>query len=1361
MKRLSLFLCAGISFLSALADTKSKSYTFDFSNPSSLNPSVQAPDPTENPSIYIQDMNFTSPDGVVTLKFQQETGAVLRARIVKDREDSSPALDLPRSCTVVVSASGVIVNRVAIPGNNDISGLSIANGMTGTFKLSDNQVWYEWLPAANTGVNTVRLTNGSPAQSRIQKIVVDYGSLRDVLRPSSSSISNNSTITSFSELILTFSNNMNVVPEDAHFSLVDSKGQSYPLTATASGRTVVLSTTTPITASGLYTLIVQAGSFEDSQQNRNVDLSYSFTIYRDYDITVPDVDYVLSPAGGTSTDHLTSIKITFPSLSNVTLVDKNLIRLTDESSASLTVPIVVNKVQGTSNQFELVFPDMPVGNYDLTIDKGAFTYVIQSQNAPVQTINAEYSVVKGDDFSYDFGNYNTIYRKESYGSNTYLKDVELNNMTLFSYDTDFSVSNELVTIVNFNTNDEVAHGHFEVVVDPELGNAKSVIRLVLTPTIAEGSLPAGTYAYKIPAGSYGDPNYGAYLADPAAFLATGKKKSDCHTNSYYYIIATVDNEKAGQEPGPVVPPETVRPSAEVFAQAQRMLGMTGLGYPVETAESRLQLKKLVDNNQGSDMTFQIAMEAFAAETDVEKPAFGTYYTIAGVSAGGALAWLHYDGQGVTLTSDAASASAFLATASANGTYEFSTAFDGNKLSVLNNGGSIAEAGGLLLKRLSATDALAVNTLGLFSIGDGMLQSRVSTAAMEILAAASDGVFNATETSGFRFTPIAVEDITVPIPVSAIVPEVGSIVSSLNTFTINISGVVGIALADAKAIRLTGNGQTVVANSVTKTGYQSYNISFAADLENGDYTLLVDEGAFTFSFAGRTFSVPAVSSSYTLEQYPDYEVFESARLVLENVGVGYPKSTSAARLALLALVESGKGSTSTYRRAIRNFMIDTDIEKPVAGSFYRIGAVGSNNRMLYIGIDGKRLTLTDDGKVAVFKAIENADGTTTLATVTAKTLYMGLPVDGDCLTEDYNPAAGNLVVSRLMTGSDPSTDGSFGRVTISINSNYATANLSARRFMTPRTQSIYGINETSAFRFDEIKPEDISMPDMDATVTPASGSTVKTLDKLVVSFATDSRVSVGDLSLIKLVDQRLNEFKPKAVVPVVGKNNTFEIQFVNIEADRYRLTIDRGAFTVDFLGHEAPVQQFTANYIVENGPAFISDYHTVNGVKWIENPGDNGYVCDVALNVMTLVSQAPVAVAKTKIIVRNYWTNQEVAHGWLDVASPTTLFLVLENPILAGSIPTGTYEYVIPEATYGDENFGSYLADPMSVSKSDCHVNARIPFVVRVDNVRASISDVRSNDCDEVPVYDLQGRRVTTVQPGRLYIRGAHKYMQKK
>lgn len=1361
MKRLSLLLCAGLFFLTASADSKTKSYTFDFTNPSSLNPALETPDPVENPSIYIQDMSFTSPDGVVTLKFQQETGAVLRARIVKDREGSFPALDLPRSCTVVVSASGVAVNRVAIPGNNDISGLSIASNMTGTFKLSDSQSWYEWLPAANTGVNTVRLSNGSPSQSRIQKIVVDYAALRDVLRPSSSSISNNSTITSFSELTLTFDNAMKVVSEDALFSLVDSKGISYPLTATVAGRAVVLTASTPITASEQYTLTVQAGSFEDSQLNRNKDLSYTFTIRRDYDVTVPDVDYSLSPADGSSTDHLTSIKISFPSLSDVKLVDKNLIRLTGGSNASLTLPTAVHMVEGTTNQFELVFPDMAVGDYTLTVDKGAFCYDYQTQNAPVQTITASYTVVKGDDFSYDFTNINTLYRKESYGSDTYLKDFELNYMTLYSYDTDLRVSDKLVAIVNFNTNAEVAHGHFEVIKDPELGNAKSVIRLVLTPAITEGTLPAATYAYKIPAGTFGDANFGAYLADPAAFLASGKKMSDCHTNSYYYVIATVDNEKAGKDPEPYVPPVTERPSAEVLAQAQGMLGLTGIGYPSETSDSRLQLEKLVDGNQGSDATFQNAMEAFAAETDVEKPTSGTYYMIAGISGDGSQAWLRYSEEGVTLTSDASAASAFLATATADGTYEFSTALDGKKLSVLNNGGSITEVGGLQLKRLSTADALAVKTLGLLSIGDGMLLSRVNASTLEILAAASDGVFRAAATSGFRFTPVASEDIPVPTPAIAIKPETGSIVSSLSTITINISGVVGLSLADAKAIRLTGNGQAAVAASVTKSGDNAFTLRFDAELENVTYTLGVGEGAFTFRFAGRTLPVPAVSATYTLEQYPDYEVYENARQALGNTGIGYPCATSAARAALLALVESGKGSTASFRRAIRNFMAETDIEKPATGSFYRIGAIGNNNRTLYIGIDGKRLTLTDEEKAAVFKAIANADGSTTLAAVASKTLYMGLPADGDCLTEAYDPASDNLTVSRLLTGNDPSTDGSFGRVTISRNGSYAAANLSARRFMTSRAQILYEATETSAFRFVEISPEDISMPDMDATLTPASGTSLETLNKLVVSFATDSRVSLGDPSLIKLVDLRLNEFTPKAVVPVEGADNTYEIQFINIAADRYRLTVGRGAFTADFLGREMPVEQFTADYTVQTTPSFVTDYDTLNGVKWIENPGEGGYVSDVALNVMTLVSQAPVAVARTQVIVRNYWNNQEVARGWLDVASPTTLYLVLEKPVQAGSIPAGTYEYVIPEATYGDENYGRYLADPMSVSKSDCHVNARIPFLVKVDNVRASITDAQAGDRGDSPVYDLQGRRAATVQPGRLYIRGGRKYMQKK
>jgi len=106
-------------------------------------------------------------------------------------------------------------------------------------------------------------------------------------------------------------------------------------------------------------------------------------------------------------------------------------------------------------------------------------------------------------------------------------------------------------------------------------------------------------------------------------------------------------------------------------------------------------------------------------------------------------------------------------------------------------------------------------------------------------------------------------------------------------------------------------------------------------------------------------------------------------------------------------------------------------------------------------------------------------------------------------------------------------------------------------------------------------------------------------------------------------------------------------------------------------------------------------------------------------------------------------------------------LILDKPINKGELRKGKYTWVIPEATFGDANFGKWLKDHNSIKKSECKVNPYKPFSVNVDNKAATgIDSIYTENGDNV-IYDLTGRRLKKVMKSGLYIVNGKKVFIKR
>ena len=106
-------------------------------------------------------------------------------------------------------------------------------------------------------------------------------------------------------------------------------------------------------------------------------------------------------------------------------------------------------------------------------------------------------------------------------------------------------------------------------------------------------------------------------------------------------------------------------------------------------------------------------------------------------------------------------------------------------------------------------------------------------------------------------------------------------------------------------------------------------------------------------------------------------------------------------------------------------------------------------------------------------------------------------------------------------------------------------------------------------------------------------------------------------------------------------------------------------------------------------------------------------------------------------------------------------LILDKPIVEGSLAPETYGFLFEAGTIGDSNFGKYLEDKMSVDPRNCKVNPEGAAVyVDVDNEKASSVNCITIDTDgEQRIVDLLGRKVNKMKKGNMYIVNGKKYIK--
>lgn len=552
-------------------------------------------------------------------------------------------------------------------------------------------------------------------------------------------------------------------------------------------------------------------------------------------------------------------------------------------------------------------------------------------------------------------------------------------------------------------------------------------------------------------------------------------------------------------------------------------------------------------------------------------------------------------------------------------------------------------------------------------------------------------------------------------------------------------------------------------------------------EKGIYTIKVPEKTI-YNLLGKIYN-PAFTLTYKVGYKPvpvDSETMKNAKALLKKCGVGYPAANSESRTNLTALTIAEEIPTDeTLQKAIDAFYSETNVEMPSVGNWYYISNVGATGSLLYVTAKNNELGLTaDKSKATAFEVVEPM----LFKTSNGKYLF----------TAGIEDNADNKTMTLAkMTVDGVNADKLFGYFSIfgyyktnksgEIKNAYASVDRKNMTISTDDDDTAPVFNDTysGAFTFTETtKPsEQPTAIDMNCTVSPATVTDTNTT--LTLTFTDAYTISINSQGEAKLCTEEGNTIQSLDLSVNENLGNALTVNVGNLQDAKYKILIPAGyvSYTNDgikYVNNEMQVMfEVKKGGSVDPTPSAEFNY-TYTGFLYYPTADK---IKDVDLNNFTIGNahynypEEPqgLMVDETKeiLLVKEFSDDvirrghfKKVASMPTDPDSPEAYQIEFDKPIAEGELKAGIYIFVIPDATYGDYNFGKYLKNPSSVKASDCYVNKEDRFPFSVDNTATGIHGVTTGDNVEKKIYTLQGIRVSKMTTPGIYIVNGKKVVKR-
>ena len=545
----------------------------------------------------------------------------------------------------------------------------------------------------------------------------------------------------------------------------------------------------------------------------------------------------------------------------------------------------------------------------------------------------------------------------------------------------------------------------------------------------------------------------------------------------------------------------------------------------------------------------------------------------------------------------------------------------------------------------------------------------------------------------------------------------------------------------------------------------------------------------------------------------------AKDYIAHNGVGYPTADSEKRTALQTVIDANpvqenydvtiediegqvndwNAKTTAVEAAITAFVADQTVTMLTEGKYYTIANVAKDGSKLYLAYDKGAVSLTKDATKALPFLFATKDGNSTFATPDSAYLHILKPAtkeaedykftNSNSVTKVYDKDVNGLTVAKFAAEGIDAADvfglmsihGVVGFLPVDKEHNerkpgFCTVNTTDKvAYLDKENKTSFTDGLSSAFFFTESeKPEDI-IPEVEYALTPASGTTVESLNTVTIAFDNISDVTCNKESVVLTKSGSQAGVTPVSV-DRSDDGKSFTFHFKNVENGVYTLVMKNDAFTYQFKDKTVTVDEITSTITVTKGYDFIYNYNDGSASMGQYLGSKTGNLIDFPIEQIGILGLSQqyghINIDGTKTIqLVEYPSGNLVLTGHFDVENLQDVYMSdgktlveciawfkPDTEIDYSKLDRIHYQYVIPAATYGDANFGKYLKDNNSVSKSDCRVNGKYVIDVYIDNNATGIDTIESEK--NVVIYDMMGRRVSKITKAGVYIINGKKYIKK-
>ena len=575
--------------------------------------------------------------------------------------------------------------------------------------------------------------------------------------------------------------------------------------------------------------------------------------------------------------------------------------------------------------------------------------------------------------------------------------------------------------------------------------------------------------------------------------------------------------------------------------------------------------------------------------------------------------------------------------------------------------------------------------------------------------------------------------------------------------------------------------------IARSSDNSKEVKLSFDIPEGItkkavYTIPVPEGTI-HNLLGKVYN-PAFTLTYKVGYTPApvySETMKKAISLLAKTGIGYPSTESDSRKALAALVNAENiPSDETLQPAIEAFYNEQNVEMPTVGKWYYISSSNINGKLLYLSVNNSKLGVTaQKSEATAFEVVEP---------------MMFRTVDGRYLfTASVEDNADNktLELKKLLV-SDVETEKLLGYFSIfgyyettktgNVLKAYASVDFDESKISTDDHDDspVFNANYSGAFTLVEtVKPSDKpTAVDMHCVVSPS----VVTDDtgKLTLTFTDSIVISIADNAQATLCTEAGAEIQELSLLADSKQTDVAIVIAGNLQDGNYKIVIPAGCISYTADDKQYSNNELTVTFEVKKGtvtpdptPSDFKQTYT----SYLYYPSAT-IIKDVDLNDFTIGNSnynypdkpQGFVVDETKtVILKQVDTVKEIRRGHFERVSsmpndpdcPDAYKIVFDTAISEGELKADNYTFFIEAATFGDANFGKYLADKTSVSSSICYVNPAITVPFTVNNDQATgIKEISSDTNHPTVIYDLMGRRVQEMTRPGIYIVNGKKVIKK-